>query len=108
MGDHNEQQYFHSFVLYSDDDGSTWTMGELLPKGFTECQVAELQNGSLLLTSRLYGAPWLHPDHPPTDLRRAFVTPGAQIAATTTSSRVNCDREPVQPFAVSVFRCPQN
>ena len=39
MGDHNEQQYFHSFVLYSDDDGASWTMGELLPKGWTECQV---------------------------------------------------------------------
>jgi hypothetical protein len=23
MGDHNEQQYFHSFVLYSDDDGES-------------------------------------------------------------------------------------
>ena len=23
MGDHNEQQYFHSFVIYSDDNGTS-------------------------------------------------------------------------------------
>ena len=41
-----------SGVLYSDDGGGSWAMGELLPKGWTECQVAELRNGSVLLTSR--------------------------------------------------------
>lgn len=46
-----------SFVVYSDDHGATWTGGEemtLLPKyggGWTECQVAELQNGSVLSAS---------------------------------------------------------
>lgn len=44
-----------SFVLYSDDQGLTWTAGQLLPQGWTECQVAELKNGSLVLTSRLVG-----------------------------------------------------
>ena len=34
--------------------------------------MAELRNGSLLLTSRLYGKPWLTPSHPATDLRRGF------------------------------------
>ena len=47
-----------SFVVYSDDHGKTWAGGAkliLLPQdggGWTECQVAELHNGSVLLTSR--------------------------------------------------------
>merc|ERR1712166_634780 len=62
-----------SFVVFSDDHGSSWTGGALLPEpgelfpgmpsgppnqtngalgGWTECQVAELRNGSVLLTSR--------------------------------------------------------
>ena len=51
-----------SFVVYSDDRGQTWKGGDelvLLPKyggGWTECQAAELKNGSVLLTSRnFYG-----------------------------------------------------
>merc|ERR1712232_699219 len=47
--------FSRSFVLYSDDIGKTWSAGELLPIGWTECQVAELKNGSLVLTSRLTG-----------------------------------------------------
>jgi hypothetical protein len=57
--------------VYSDDHGQTWTGGALLPEagehgmlpglpnqtngargGWTECEVAELKNGSVLLTSR--------------------------------------------------------
>eukprot|EP00947_MAST-08B_sp_MAST-8B-sp1_P004166 g4166.t1 len=51
-----------SFVVYSDDHGRTWAGGqpmELLPQyggGWTECEVAELKNGSVLMTSRnFYG-----------------------------------------------------
>ncbi len=51
-----------SFVVYSDDGGSTWTAGAkmvLLPQyggGWTEAEVAELHNGSVLLSSRnFYG-----------------------------------------------------
>lgn len=36
----------------SDDGGDTWRAGALLPLGWTECDVAELTNGSVLLTSR--------------------------------------------------------
>ena len=94
MGAHNEQQYFHSFVIFSDNNGAhtpqqhlapaltdrsvvragvSWTAGQLLPKGWTECQVAEMQNGSLLMTSRMYGRPWLTPGRPMrSDLRRGF------------------------------------
>ena len=44
--------------MYSDDHGKSWAGGEmmlLLPEfggGWTEDQVAELKNGSVLLTSR--------------------------------------------------------
>jgi sialidase-1 len=47
-----------SLVIYSDDHGATWAGGApmiLLPQfggGWTECQVAELRNGSVLLSSR--------------------------------------------------------
>ena len=51
-----------SFVVYSDDGGATWRGGAemlLLPRfggGWTECQAAQLRNGSLILTSRnFYG-----------------------------------------------------
>ena len=68
----------NSYVLSSDDEGGTWTAGELLPEGWTECQVAELRNGSGLLTARMAGVPWLTPGKcppncpPPTDKRRGF------------------------------------
>ena len=47
-----------SLVVYSDDNGTSWRGGAkmmLLPQfggGWTECEVAELHNGSVLLTSR--------------------------------------------------------
>ena len=56
------------FILYSDDQGKTWARGQLLPTGWTESQVAELKNGSLLLTTRTAYA-YLTADPP---LRRAF------------------------------------
>lgn len=46
------KEYMRSYVLFSDN-GSDWHAGELLPEGWTECQVAEMGNGSLLMTSRL-------------------------------------------------------
>ena len=52
-----------SFVVYSDDRGASWQGGAelmLLPQyggGFTECEVAELANGSVLLTSRNFCKP---------------------------------------------------
>eukprot|EP01047_Picozoa_sp_COSAG01_P111557 COSAG01_NODE_40335_length_465_cov_0.688525_2_plen_133_part_01 len=64
--------YARSYVLYSDTQGASWTAGELLPAGWTECQVAELSNGSLLLTSRMFGAPYLSNPPSSSDLRRGF------------------------------------
>lgn len=72
MGDHGMQDYFHSFVLYSDNQGKNWTVGQLLPRGSTECQIAEMHNGSLLMTSRMYGQPYLSKPPKASDLRRMF------------------------------------
>jgi sialidase-1 len=42
----------NSFALISDDKGDTFRGGALLPHGWSECQMAELQNGSVVITSR--------------------------------------------------------
>ena len=65
-------RYFRSVVLFSDDQGTSWTVGQLLPQGWTECQVAEMSNGSLLMTSRMYGPPYLSSPPKRTDRRRGF------------------------------------
>eukprot|EP01050_Picozoa_sp_SAG11_P014263 SAG11_NODE_1738_length_4341_cov_3.274806_4_plen_147_part_00 len=44
-----------SFAIYSDDSAATWHDGEtllLFGKCWTECEVAELRNGSVLMSSR--------------------------------------------------------
>lgn len=48
-------QDYRSGVAYSDDGGTTWKAGGLVPadvKGLNECTVAELPGGSLLLNMR--------------------------------------------------------
>jgi sialidase-1 len=40
------------YALISDDKGQTFTAGGLLPHGWSECQLAELKNGSVVITSR--------------------------------------------------------
>lgn len=42
----------NSFALISDDHGVTFRGGALLPHGWSECQMAELRNGSVVVTSR--------------------------------------------------------
>jgi sialidase-1 len=42
----------HSWVMYSDDLGTTWKRGGELPEGSGESQVAELPDGALLLNAR--------------------------------------------------------
>ena len=59
--DHNLPDYMRSFILYSDDQATSWSVGELLPAGTTEDQIAEMKNGSLLMTMRLEAGtvePW--------------------------------------------------
>jgi sialidase-1 len=48
-----ESAYSSSFVAYSDDHGATWKIGGDASQGTTnECQVAELEDGSLVLNRR--------------------------------------------------------
>lgn len=41
-----------AYVLYSDDGGASWRAGARLAYGWTECSLAELGNGSIVLTAR--------------------------------------------------------
>lgn len=43
-----------SLVIYSDDHGKTWNLGGSVGDEMNECQVAELDDGSLLLSMRNY------------------------------------------------------
>ena len=71
----NETQ--HSLVIYSDDHGATWQRGTPTEAAMDECQVAERDDGTLLLSLRNYrgknlrafatsvdgGATWSSPEH---------------------------------------------
>ena len=48
-----------SYVVYSDDNGKTWSRGEFFPEriGTNECQAAELADGRLLLDARQVSGP---------------------------------------------------
>lgn len=43
---------YYSHVIYSDDHGETWELGEATEDGVNECQVIERTDGSLLLNMR--------------------------------------------------------
>jgi len=46
---------YYSHVIYSDDHGSSWTMGGVSPRDqVNECTVAEIDDGRLLLNMRNY------------------------------------------------------
>jgi sialidase-1 len=73
----NETQ--HSLVIYSDDHGATWKRGTPTEAAMDECQVAERDDGTLLLSLRNYrgknlrafatsvdgGETWSSPEHHP-------------------------------------------
>ncbi|AQQ70473.1 Sialidase precursor [Limihaloglobus sulfuriphilus] len=44
-----------SHVIYSDDHGRSWQISETVKPGFSECQVAELSSGRLMLNMRNSG-----------------------------------------------------
>ena len=52
-----------SYVLISDDHGIRWRAGAKLPHGWTESSVAELPNGSVVLTARALHGRYAR-DHP--------------------------------------------
>lgn len=45
---------YYSHVIYSDDHGRTWRLGGSAGPGVNECQVVELENGTLMLNMRNY------------------------------------------------------
>eukprot|EP00756_Hemistasia_phaeocysticola_P060318 Hpha_TRINITY_DN3931_c0_g1::TRINITY_DN3931_c0_g1_i1::g.18116::m.18116/K01186/NEU1; sialidase-1 len=45
---------YHSKAFFSDDGGASWDSSEWLAAGTTECQMAELSNGDVYMTSRYY------------------------------------------------------
>ena len=52
-----EQHAQHSHVFYSDDCGVSWKLGGTMPPDTDECQVVELEDGSLQLNMRQYTGP---------------------------------------------------
>ncbi|MHC4476868.1 MAG: exo-alpha-sialidase [Planctomycetota bacterium] len=54
--DHSSPDYgFGSHVIYSDDHGISWRLGEAIKPGCNECQVVELADGTLIMNMRNYG-----------------------------------------------------
>jgi sialidase-1 len=50
-----ESKRYYSHVIYSDDHGETWALGGSSPRDqVNECEVAELEDGRLLLNMRNY------------------------------------------------------
>lgn len=46
--------HYYSSAFFSDDHGATWQYGDTLAVYSNECQIAELDNGSLIINSRNY------------------------------------------------------
>ena len=53
----------HSFIVYSDDHGKTWNIGEPTLAGHNESTAVELENGNVMLNSRLYGGATSQENH---------------------------------------------
>ncbi len=53
--DHSLDNECHSHAIFSDDHGATWRLGVATENGTNECQVAELADGTLLLSMRTHG-----------------------------------------------------
>lgn len=51
----NRQSEWNSHMMYSDDHGATWQIGEPIRVGGNECQVIERENGQLLVNTRMQG-----------------------------------------------------
>jgi sialidase-1 len=49
-------QTYHSHILYSDNHGETWQIGAVTEHGRNECTAVELEDGSVLLNSRVHGS----------------------------------------------------
>jgi len=50
----SEKKEYGSHVIYSDDRGATWKLGGEVFPNVNECQIVELEDGSLMLNMRSY------------------------------------------------------
>jgi sialidase-1 len=50
----NDPDGYNSHVIISDDHGKTWYIGGVISPKVNECQVVELQNGTLMINMRNY------------------------------------------------------
>lgn len=64
----------HSFAMYSDDQGKSWTIGEELPDQWDECTLTELKNGSVLLSPRIDDPENTDRHHPDPNMTRVHTT----------------------------------
>jgi sialidase-1 len=53
----------HSFIVYSDDHGKTWNIGGPTKAGHNESTAVELENGNVMLNSRLHGGATSQENH---------------------------------------------
>lgn len=48
----SETSQYHSHLIYSDDLGTTWSIGAIAAKGTNECQIIEKESGELIVNMR--------------------------------------------------------
>ena len=51
-GTHGDPPFSNSHVISSDDHGSSWKVGGILPEGSGECELVETHDGSLYMDAR--------------------------------------------------------
>ncbi len=84
---------FYSFVIYSDDGGVNWQLGETVGPGVNECQAVELTDGTVLLNMRNYNR-----EH----IQRAIAT---SSDGGLTWSKIRYDKTLVEPICqASILR----
>ena len=83
-----------SHVIYSDDGGSTWTIGGIADPGTNESQIAELSDGRLMLNMRN------HPPKPVNVRQVAISDDGGR-----TLSRAEGDAVLIEPRPRSIESC---
>ena len=63
-------------IMYSDDQGASWTLGAALPNQWNECALTELRNGSVVLSPRIDDPENTDRHHPDTNVTRVRTTRG--------------------------------
>ena len=78
------------YALYLDDDGGSWSAGMLLPEGWTECQIAEMRNGSVLMASQLQGKVGRPPWQPSTSITAKQIRSRETVGTTVSCIAARC------------------